>query len=141
MNWINKLITFLKNLIKGHNKMDWKKYQKYFKPAEFVCKCGCNSNDMKQSTLELLYKARQQAGIPFVINSGYRCSKHNKSVGGTTNSAHLRGYAVDIRCLDGNTRYRLIQILSKYFNRIGLHKQFIHVDNDSSLPQNQVFFY
>ena len=120
--------------------MNWEKYDPYFKTQEFVCKC-CGKEEMKKELLELLYKARVESGIPFIINSGYRCEKHNKKVGGASNSAHLRGYAVDISCTNSNRRYDLLKVFMKYFKRVGLHKQFIHVDCDPSLPQDQVFFY
>lgn len=35
---------------------------------------------------------------PIIVNSGYRCSKLNKLVGGVATSAHLYGYAADIEC-------------------------------------------
>lgn len=31
-----------------------------------------------------------------IVNSGYRCHKLNKLVGGVSNSSHLNGYAVDL---------------------------------------------
>ena len=37
---------------------------------------------------------------PVIINSGYRCSKLNQVVGGTSSSQHLKGEAADIRCRD-----------------------------------------
>ena len=36
---------------------------------------------------------------PIIINSGYRGPQVNKAVGGASNSNHLTGCAVDIRCL------------------------------------------
>ena len=37
---------------------------------------------------------------PIVINSGYRSAEVNRLCGGATNSNHLTGCAVDIRCKD-----------------------------------------
>ena len=37
---------------------------------------------------------------PIVINSGYRSTEVNRMCGGATNSNHLTGCAVDIRCKD-----------------------------------------
>ena len=39
---------------------------------------------------------RELYGHPIYINSGYRCEKLNKKVGGSTNSAHKKGLAVDM---------------------------------------------
>ncbi|NLC24645.1 MAG: DUF882 domain-containing protein [Oxalobacter sp.] len=45
----------------------------------------------------VLEEVRALFGKPVHINSGYRCPELNKAVGGVRNSAHLTGYAVDIR--------------------------------------------
>ena len=37
-------------------------------------------------------------GYPIVINSGYRCAKLNRAVGGSDTSAHPLGFAADISC-------------------------------------------
>ena len=52
---------------------------------------------MDKNFLQKLDRARDVAGVPFIITSAYRCEQHNKNVGGKPNSAHLRGYAVDIK--------------------------------------------
>jgi uncharacterized protein YcbK (DUF882 family) len=46
--------------------------------------------------LNRLVAARHMAGVPFVINSAYRCEKHNAKVGGVPGSAHTNGLAVDL---------------------------------------------
>ncbi len=56
---------------------------------------------MDADLLQMLDEAQLNlAGIPFPLSSAYRCPKHNKAVGGVPTSAHTRGYAVDIRCVD-----------------------------------------
>jgi len=112
-----------------------------FKLDEFKCPC-CGEAKMQDSFLTLIDLARTTAGIPFVITSGYRCEKHNKEVKGKPNSAHLRGYAADIRCIDGATRFKLINALLKVgFKRIGIADSFVHCDNDPSLPQEVIWKY
>ncbi|MEG1642085.1 MAG: D-Ala-D-Ala carboxypeptidase family metallohydrolase [Synergistaceae bacterium] len=44
---------------------------------------------------------RAKWGKPIVINSGYRCSEHNKEVGGVKGSFHRRGLAADVRIVAG----------------------------------------
>lgn len=39
---------------------------------------------------------REAWGKPIRVNSGYRCPKLNKAVGGVSNSQHLKGEAADI---------------------------------------------
>ncbi len=85
----------------------------------------------------MLDLARSLAGVPFKISSGYRCTKHNKQVGGVKNSAHLTGLAVDIEVPDNVFRLKILRALVIVgFNRIGISKGFIHVDIDKSKPDN-----
>ncbi|MEO6001261.1 MAG: D-Ala-D-Ala carboxypeptidase family metallohydrolase [Chitinophagaceae bacterium] len=45
----------------------------------------------------LLEKLRElNGGYPLIINSGYRCTRLNKAVGGVSDSQHLQGQAADI---------------------------------------------
>ena len=100
---------------------------------------GC---EMKPSTLKLVQCARDIAGIPFIVNSGYRTEYQNKKVGGKTDSSHLRGYAVDLKCSDSRTRKIMVDSLLKAgFNRIGIGNTFIHADNDSDKYVNMIWLY
>ena len=81
-------------------------------------------------------------GRALVYNSGYRCSICNKAAGGKDNSAHLRGFAVDIKCKTSQERYDLISTALRWgFKRIGIGKTIIHVDVDGSLPQKVAWVY
>ena len=46
---------------------------------------------------------RELYGKPIIVNSGYRCTKLNKAIGGAKNSQHLVGQASDIRTVQ-NTK-------------------------------------
>lgn len=106
---------------------------KYFKSSEFSCKCGCGFNNMNQDVLMMLDLARSMAEIPFFINCGCRCVKHNKEVGGVEDSSHLSGLAVDIRVHNDFVRYRIINSLLKVgFERVLIYDSFVHVDLDNS---------
>jgi zinc D-Ala-D-Ala carboxypeptidase len=79
----------------------------------------------------LLDKARDIAGIPFVINSGFRTPEHNKKVGGVADSAHLSGKAVDLRARNGEETYAIIKsAMDVGIKRIGINRasQFVHLD-------------
>lgn len=39
---------------------------------------------------------REIINVPIYINSGYRCGRLNRAVGGSNNSQHMRGLAADI---------------------------------------------
>jgi len=114
-----------------------------FIAREFVCPC-CNEEGIEQDLVLKLQIARDSlpAGSSIVINSAYRCEKHNKAVGGVENSAHTRGLAADIRCNNSNYRFFLIRAISGAgFKRIGIGKDFIHCDFDSEKPQNVMWDY
>lgn len=48
--------------------------------------------------LEKLYTALNCSKI--IVNSGYRCAAHDKSVGGSGNGQHTKGTAADVVCYD-----------------------------------------
>ncbi|MBR1646029.1 MAG: N-acetylmuramoyl-L-alanine amidase [Selenomonadaceae bacterium] len=67
----------------------------HFNASEFVCHC-CGQGSVDSRLIELLEELRAKAGKPVHVNCGYRCSKHNKEVGGVPNSQHVLGTAADI---------------------------------------------
>jgi len=115
----------------------------YFKAGEFECKCGaCNMGlkDMDENFIRKLDLARSIAKTPFIVNSAIRCKDHNDNIDGLSNSAHLTGNAVDIRCKESHKRYLIIDALIRVgFNRIGIYDTFIHVDNDETKPARVVW--
>ena len=68
-----------------------------FEPREFQCKCcGTIGNEhIARHLAWTLQRVRNMVG-PLKINSGYRCPKHNKTVGGVKNSQHVMSTAVDL---------------------------------------------
>lgn len=50
-----------------------------------------------EELLEVLDDLREHYGKPIKITSGYRCAALNKLVGGSPTSAHVIGYAADLR--------------------------------------------
>ena len=116
---------------------------KYFKYYEFDSPDVDGSGQMMDSDiLQMLDSAREIYGKPMVINSGFRTEEHNAKVGGTENSSHLKGLAVDIKCTTSADRWDMIDSLIKAgFNRIGVAKTFIHVDIDESKPPFLIWTY
>ncbi len=113
---------------------------KYFKEDEFKCKCGCGLNNSSHLMKAMLDSAREEAGVPFKINSGTRCEQHNKNVGGSPTSSHVKGLAVDISVTTSADRDKILRALIKAgFKRIGIYKTFIHADIDTKKPTNVIW--
>jgi len=117
------------------------KTYKHFTIDEFKCKC-CGLNLIKPELIDKLDIARDIANIPFKINSGYRCNKHNISIGGSITSSHTKGLAVDISTNSGKSKFIIVNALLKAgFNRIGISNSFIHTDIDEDKIQNVIWNY
>lgn len=116
---------------------------KYFAPSEFKrCVPSCTIDQMDPEFLEILDRVREGAGIPLVLNCAYRSKAHEKAKGRTGNSAHTRGLAVDIRCNTNSNRMKIVRAaLDAGISRIGIGKNFIHIDNDPSLTQDIIWHY
>ena len=96
---------------------------------------------MDVAFIALLQKARDIAGIPFVINSGIRTTAWNKKIGGVPNSAHTRGLASDIAVKNDRERYIILNaLILAGFKRIGIYKTFIHCDTDKTLPMRVIWY-
>ena len=67
----------------------------HFSLREFECRC-CRRVQLATRLVLLLEDLRTHWGRPVVITSGYRCEERNKIVGGSVNSLHRHGQAVDI---------------------------------------------
>lgn len=115
----------------------------HFTEKEFNrCNPSCSLQDMGQRTMDMLDKARDIAGIPFVLNSAYRSAEYDKSKGRSGTGAHTKGYAVDILCNDSTNRFKMINaLLAAGFTRIGIGKTYVHADNDPGLSQNVIWHY
>lgn len=101
---------------------------KWFRYADFACRCGCGQNQTDPVLIDMLDQARTHARVPFYIESGWRCKAHNLDIGSRADN-HPAGQAADIRCTDGVVRIRIIAgLIHAGFRRIGHHPNFIHAD-------------
>jgi uncharacterized protein YcbK (DUF882 family) len=118
---------------------------KHFTLSEFDSPDEIGSGDnMCLSFLSKLDQAREVAGIPFKVNSGYRTPAHNTKVGGVKSSSHMNipCNAVDIHVKGSVERYKILEAaIIVGFNRIGIGKNFIHLDTDESKSQEIVWHY
>jgi len=114
----------------------------HFPNYELECNCSCGLMNMKQETMDKLERARIIAGIPFGINSASRCQAHNIIEGGSMQSSHLTGYAVDIAITSSRARFKILTALMTVgFTRIGIAKTFVHADDDPIKPTNVSWVY
>ena len=116
---------------------------KYFKPSEFKkCTPACDISQMDAAFLDKLDMVREVAGIPLVLNSAYRSLAHEKKMGRSGTSSHTKGLAVDIRCSTSANRYKIVfAALACGIRRIGIAKNYIHLDTDESKSQGVIWHY
>ena len=69
-------------------------YTKIYTRKDFACKCGCGLSAMDYELLEKLEIISMSLGKP-EIHCVWRCEKHNAEIGGSNNSYHKKGIAVD----------------------------------------------
>jgi len=116
---------------------------RFFKESEFRnANPACSLQDMHSETMRRLDLARSIAGIPFIINSAFRTVAHEKRQGRIGTSSHTTGRAVDIQCTTDRNRFLMIDaLLIAGFNRIGVHKTFIHADDSPTHTERVIWFY
>ena len=82
-------------------------------------------------TANKLESVREALAHPIIISSGYRCPALNNQVGGSQNSAHTKGLAVDFHCAYGNPKQicqRLIDAGVQFDKIIQEHNQWVHIE-------------
>lgn len=118
---------------------------KYFSQRDFDrCTPPCDIGQMNVGTMLMFDRAREIAGVPFVITSAFRTVAHEKLQGRSGDSAHTWGRALDIRASNSRQRFKIIDGLIKAgFTRIGINfqKNFIHADNDPTKDTEVLFSY
>ena len=116
---------------------------KWFKLSEFDSPDRPGSGElMEPEVVQALDIARDIYSFPMVITSGFRTVDHNKKVGGSRQSSHLLGYAVDIAVSNSERRFLLVEaLLDAGFHRLGIGKDFVHVDLDPNKPANCLWVY
>ena len=104
---------------------------KNFDSSEFDCKCKnetCNKTYIDLEHVAKLQELRDRWGS-IKITSAYRCEKHNKAVGGATNSQHKKGTATDIQVLSLAPLAVYAELESKWIGGMGVYNTFLHIDS------------
>ena len=125
----------------------------HFSERELACKgkdcCGgtsavssghCASLELlRMEVIVLAAKKGIKYGAGLKINSGFRCKKHNKAVGGAEKSDHIRGEGTDIKTpyfMSDIRFYNLAKSLKiadiPVFTSLGLYDGRIHVGTVNS---------
>jgi zinc D-Ala-D-Ala carboxypeptidase len=107
----------------------------YFTRSEFDCS-ETGENEIPDAFVHRLDELRERCGFPFNINSGYRSPNHSIEAAKDAPGEHTRA-AADIGISGGTQRYILQrEAYAMGFTGIGVHKQFIHVDDRASFPSS-----
>ena len=118
---------------------------KYFTPDEFDSKDGAGGGEkMNERLIRGLDQARELAGVPFTVESGYRSPTHNEAVGGAPKSAHMTFEAVDLVAETPQRRFRMLHaLLAVGFDRLEIKRGDIHVDvaHDTDHPVGMALFF
>ncbi len=108
-------------MIQTHSSNDNTQLSPHFWASEFACKCGKAHTfqiaDELIIKLEQLYDNLECSKI--IITSGYRCSDHDRLVGGTGSGQHTRGMAADVICYNRNQETISSKLVSCAAQEIG----------------------
>ncbi len=93
-------------MIMTYSQSNNEKLTSHFRVGEFCCKCGKThetklDNELVEK-LEELFTFLDCSKI--IVNSGYRCPDHDRTVGGSGGGMHTKGQAADIVCYDKEGR-------------------------------------
>ena len=104
-----------------------------FRRSEFACKglaCCGGTAAIAPEFVEMLQRLRDLVGKPIVVNSGFRCLKHNRAVGSNDTSQHPLGLAADLAIPVGMTADQLAAVAESLglFGGIGIYPTWVHVD-------------
>ena len=112
--------------ISGYNSYN-SRVAPHFVAKEFMCH-HCGKAKISRSLLYRLELLRLKLGVPIIVTSGYRCTLHNDSVGGTKNSQHKTGKAVDVK-VKGYTPEQVANIARLVgFSFIKVYSTHTHID-------------
>jgi len=100
-----------------------------FSLAEFRCRCGCGGDHIDMKLVHALQQLRDIIGRPLWVNSGFRCARHNRIVGGAPASQHTLGRAVDVRGAPVSTIVAAaMQVPAFRAGGIGAYREWVHLD-------------
>ena len=110
---------------------------KHFTLDEFACNCGvCKDNHTSHKLITILDIAREASGVAYIINRGYSCLAHNRTLGSKDTSCHPKGEAADIKANTPEDRFNILKgLFIAKIPRIIIYPTFIHVSINPYKPQ------
>ena len=110
------------------------------------CPCGKCHKLISDSLLWVLKSLERdmrifyKKGYKLTLNSTVRCHEHNREVGGSPTSEHLKSNAGDLAYKNSNELYWLISIMLKTLNikRILIYSSFVHMGISKKHPQKVI---
>lgn len=128
-------------MILKFKKNDEGSLSEHFYSKDFDCKCNypdCLETLIDEDLIEGLEEL-WTITKGFHIDSGFRCVKHNKEIGGVPDSQHLLGKAADCKSVYQYTGPLMAQYAEKIkvFRKggIGIYPTFVHVDTRQDLAR------
>lgn len=113
----------------------------HFSELEFA-KLGCHKSDCNPVSLRRLERLRCMVGQPLILTSAYRTPYHERLNGRSGSGPHTLGVAFDISCTSDALRYKIVSAaLAVGFSRIGIGKNFVHVDDSNVHASPRVWTY
>ena len=99
-----------------------------FTPQEIACR-HCGEMVVDEESLDALQLLRDACGKPIQLTSAHRCEDHNRNVGGTPNSQHLK-LAFDCVCPKADQPLFIAAAEAAGFTGIGRYpsRGFVHLD-------------
>lgn len=89
----------------------------------------------------VLQPLRDIAGVPLHINSGYRCSELNATIGGVPTSQHMKGEAADIAFNKPIELARMATDNHLPFDQMIIYPTFVHFSHKLNGEQRQQIIY
>lgn len=96
-------------------------------------------NEGSLKFVQMLQRLRDSVNQPIKVNSGYRQAAYNSKIGGNAKSAHLHGWAADIKKIYGvsdermATTWRAICTIFGTIGAINLYDNYYHLEINSNI--------
>ena len=109
--------------------MTWENFTR----EEFACQCGCGTNEIKDSIIDVLQWIRVIYGKSMRITSGYRCANHPIERVKSRPGTHNLGLAADVGVSHAEG-FRLLRVAMGHpgITGVGVNQKgsgrFIHLD-------------